>query len=247
VEFPLGVAAMAAATAILPSMARDAAAGDPRALCATFEYGFRLVSFVAVPAAAGLVLLGEPIVLLLFARGEFSAVEVRLTVQAVSYYAVGLWAFSAVRIVVAAFFALQDSRTPVRAAILSILTNFLAGVALMQPLAHGGVALATSLASAVNLLLLVAALRNKLEGLDWRAIAASLGRSLLSTAVMALAVAGVSRAMIHNPGQTTASMALGLAACIVAGVSIYLLASLALGSPEARGLFGALRGRVGVR
>jgi putative peptidoglycan lipid II flippase len=241
VEFPLGVAAMAAATAILPSMARDAAAGDPRALRETFEYGFRLVSFVSVPAAAGLVLLGEPIVTLLFARGEFSGADVRLTVQAVSYYAIGLWAFSAVRIVVAAFFALQDSRTPVRAAVFSILANLLLGWVLMQPLAHGGMALATSLASALNLLLLLAALRKKLGGMDWRAIAASLGKSLLSTAVMALAVLGVSRVMIHNPGRTTAGMALGLALSIAAGVSIYLAASLAFGSPEARGLWGALR------
>ena len=247
VEFPLGVAAMAAATAILPSMARNATAGDPRALRETFEYGFRLVSFVSVPAAAGLVLLGEPIVTLLFARGEFSGLDVRLTVQAVSYYAIGLWAFSAVRIVVAAFFALQDSRTPVRAAVCSILANFLLGWALMQPLAHGGMALATSLASALNLLLLLAALRKKLGGMDCRAMAASLGKSLLSTAVMALAVLGVSRVMIHSPGQTTAALALGLAVSLAAGVSIYLAASLAFGSPEARGLWGALRGSVRVR
>jgi len=105
-------------------------------------------------------------------------------------------------------------------------------------------ALATSLASALNLLLLLAALRKKLGGMDCRAIAASLGKSLLSTAVMALAVLGVSRVMIHSPGQTTAGLALGLALSIAAGVSIYLAASLAFGSPEARGLWGALRGSV---
>jgi putative peptidoglycan lipid II flippase len=247
VEFPLGVVAMAASTAILPSMARDAAAGDPHALRANFEYGFRLVSFVSVPAAAGLILLGEPIVTLLFARGEFNATDVRLTVQAVSYYAIGLWAFSAVRIVVAAFFALQDSRTPVRAAVFSILANLALGWVLMQPLAHGGMALATSLASVLNLLPLVAALHRKLGGMDLRAMAASLGKSLLSTAVMAVAVLGVSRLMIRGPGQTSADLVLGLTLSIATGVSIYLAAGLAFGSPEARGLWGALRGSVRVR
>jgi putative peptidoglycan lipid II flippase len=247
VEFPLGVAALAASTAILPSMARDAAAGDPRALRANFEYGFRLVSYFSLPAAAGLILLGEPIVTLLFARGEFSGTDVRLTVRALSYYAVGLWAFSAVRIVVAAFFAMQDSRTPVRAAVFSILANLLLGWILMQPLAHGGMALATSLASALNLLLLLAALDKKLGGLDRRGLAASLSKSLLSTAVMAVALGGLSRVMLQGPGQTAAGLLLGLTLSIAAGVSIYLAVSLAFGSPEARGLWGALRGGIRVR
>jgi putative peptidoglycan lipid II flippase len=241
VEFPLGVAAMAAATAILPSLARHAAAGDIRALRETFEYALRLVSFATIPAAAGLILLGEPIVVLLFARGEFSAVDARLTVQALSYYALGLWAFSAVRIVVAVFFALQDGKTPVRAALLSILANLLLGVAFMQPLAHGGVALATSLASVLNLMLLLAALRRKLAGMDWRAITRCLVRSLLSAGLMAPGVLGVSRLMIHDTAQSTTTLALGVAASMAAGAILYGSASLILGSPEARGLLTVWR------
>lgn len=244
VEFPLGVAAMAAATAILPSLARDAAAGDVRAVRATFEDALRLVSFATIPAAVGLILLGEPIVMALFARGEFSAADARLTVQALSYYALGLWAFSAVRIVVAVFFALQDARTPVRAALLSILANLMLGVAFLHPLAHGGMALATSLASVLNLVLLLAALRRKLGGMDWRAIGICLVRSILSAGLMAPAVLGVSRLMIHGAGQSTVGLASGLAASLAAGVIIYFCASLLLGSPEARGLMTALRGSV---
>jgi len=242
VEFPLGVAAMAAATAMLPSLARDAATGDTRALRQTFEYALRLVSFATIPAATGLILLGEPIVLLLFARGEFSAADARLTVLAVSYYAIGLWAFSAVRIVVAAFFALQDSKTPVRAGVLSILANLLLGIALMHPLAHGGMALATSLASVLNLVLLWTALRRKLGGLDGRGLALCLVRSLLSAGLMAPGVLGVSRLLIHGAGQPTVGLALGLAASMAAGVVIYLLASLAFRSPELRAVLTALRG-----
>jgi putative peptidoglycan lipid II flippase len=244
VEFPLGVAAMAVATAILPNLSRDAATGDLRALRATFEQAFRLVSCVTIPAAVGLILLGEPIVGLLFARGEFSAADARLTVQALSYYALGLWAFAAVRIVVAAFFALQDSKTPVRAALLAVAANLLLGVALMRPLAHGGMALATSLAALLNLALLLTALRRKLGGLDGRALVAGLVRSLVCAGLMAPAVLGVARALIQGTGQASAGLALGLAASISAGVAVYLCASLALGSPEVRGLLSALRGSV---
>jgi putative peptidoglycan lipid II flippase len=247
VEFPLGVAAMAAATAVLPSLARDAAAGDLPSLRATFGHALRLVSFATIPAAAGLILLGEPIVRLLFARGEFSALDARLTVQAVSYYALGLWAVAAVRIVVAAFFALQDSKTPVRAALLSILANLLMGAAFMHPLAHGGMALATSLAAVLNLVLLVAALRRKLGGLDGRALAGCLARALLGAGLMAPGVLGVSRLMIHGAGQSTAGLALGLAASMATGVIIYLCANLVFGSPEVRLLLAALKGRVRVR
>jgi len=204
----------------------------------------RLVSFASIPAAAGLILLGEPIVTVLFARGEFSAADARLTVQALSYYALGLWALSAVRIVVALFFALQDSKAPVRAAVFSILANLLLGIAFMHPLAHGGVALATSLASVLNLVLLLSALRRRLVGIDWHSITRCLVRSFLAAGLMAPGVLGVSRLLIQGAGQSTASLALGVAVSMAAGVIIYLSASLAFGSPEARTLLTALKGSV---
>jgi putative peptidoglycan lipid II flippase len=246
VEFPLGVAAMAGATAVLPSLARHAAAGELRSLRATYEHALRLVSFATIPAAVGLVLLGDPIVRLLFARGEFSAADARLTVQAVSYYALGLWAFSAVRIVTAAFFALQDSKTPVRAALISILANLVLGIVLMRPLAHGGMALATSLASLLNLVLLLAALRRKLGAGGGRALACCLGRSLLSAGLMAPGVLAVSRLLLRDAGQSTSGLALGLAAAMAAGVVLYLSASLVFRSPELHMLLSALRGKVRV-
>jgi putative peptidoglycan lipid II flippase len=236
-EFPLGIVAMAGATAVLPSLAREAAAGDAEALRSTFGYAFRMVSFLTLPAMAGLILLGEPMVVLLFQRGEFGPESARLTSQALSYYAVGLWAFSAVRIVVAAFFALQDSRTPVRVAIVSILANVVLGAALMRPLAHSGIALAASLASFLNLALLLLMLRKKLTAVDWRAIGASLGRSLASTLVMAAGVEFMARAVMGNRPATAA----GLAACMVAGVLIYAGAALTLRSPELAGICGLVK------
>jgi putative peptidoglycan lipid II flippase len=232
VEFPLGVVAMAGATAALPSMAREAAAGNVQALRETFAYTFRLVSFVTIPAMIGLILLREPMVALLFMRGEFGPVDVRLTAQALSYYAIGLWAFASVRIAVAAFFAMQDSRTPLRAAALSILANILLGLMLMKPLAHGGMALATSLASLLNLAILLTFLRRKITGVGWRSIGASLVRSSLSAGIMAAGVTGIAGFMLPGLSQTPAALAMGLCASIGGGVLIYGVASRALGSAE---------------
>jgi len=103
-------------------------------------------------------------VALLFMRGEFAAVDVRLTAQALSYYALGLWAFATLRIAVSAFFAQQDSRTPMLAATLSILANILLGLMLMKPMAHGGMALATSLAAMLNLGVLLMVLQRRRGG-----------------------------------------------------------------------------------
>jgi len=97
----------------------------------------------------------------LFKRGAFDSETTRLTAYALLYYSIGLWAFSAVRIVVSTFYALQDTRTPVRAAVVSVCANIMLGVILMGPMGHGGLALSTSLASMLNLGLLVRALRRQ--------------------------------------------------------------------------------------
>jgi putative peptidoglycan lipid II flippase len=132
----------------------------------------------------GLIILREPIISLLFQRGAFDAAASRLTAEAVLYYAVGLWAFSGVRIVVSAFYSLQDTKTPVKTAVVSLLVNILLSVWLMGPMRHGGLALATSVASGVNLTLLILALRRRLGRIGAKGILESLFRSAACSAVM---------------------------------------------------------------
>ena len=143
--------AQAAATAVLPSLSRQAVDGDHIGMGETFSHAMSLVLFLTIPAMVGLIVLREPIVSLLFNRGAFDAQATRLTSDALLYYALGLWAFSAVRIVVSTFYAMQDTRTPVKCATVAIAANILFGMALMGPMKHCGLALATSLASMVNL------------------------------------------------------------------------------------------------
>jgi len=232
VQFPLGIFAIAASTALLPSLSRQAAARDFEELKSTFAHALKMVFFISMPAMVGLIVLKEPVVALLFERGEFDATATQLTAHAVLYYSLGLWAFSAVRIVTATFFALQDTRTPVLMAVISIIANIILGVILMKPLAHGGLALATSLASILNLGLLVQALRAKLGSLGWRNIAHSAGRSLLSSTGMGFVVWAAARTLIPLENRTLTGLLGGVVACIGIGLCIYTAISFVLKSQE---------------
>ena len=189
VQFPLGVFAIALATAVLPTLSKQAAAKDMEGLRSSFSYALRLVFFVTVPAMVGLIVLREPIVQLLFQRGAFDFATTHLTAEALLYYSVGLWAFSGVRVVVTTFYALQDTKTPVKIAVISLLVNIVLSIVLMGPMRHGGLALATSTASGVNLVLLILALRKRLGRIGARDILQSVFKSMASAAVMGVVIA----------------------------------------------------------
>jgi putative peptidoglycan lipid II flippase len=240
-EFPLGVFGIALATAVLPTMSVQAAREERGALVDTVGFSLRLSAFVAVPATVGLVTLGEPIVRLLFERGRFGGADVAATTQALIGYAVGLPAFSATRLLAQAFYALGDTRTPVLAGLGSVVANVGLALALMGPLAQGGLALASSLAAYANLAALAWALRRRLGPLGGRALGASLARTLVASGFVWAACAGA-RSLL---GPAWAAPWLGSAltlATIAAGSLVYVGAAAGLRAPELRDL-RALRRR----
>jgi putative peptidoglycan lipid II flippase len=232
VQFPLGIFAVATATALLPGLSRQAAANDVKALKATFAYAIKLILFITLPAMVGLIVLREPIVALLFQRGEFGSDATMLTAYALLYYAIGLWAFSAVRIVVATFFALQDTRTPAQTAIISIIANILFGIMLMRPLGHGGLALATTLASVVNLGLLIRALRIKLGQLGGRRLVLSACRTMTCSGIMGIVVWKVAVTLIPSGAQSVSTLLTGLMVSIASGLLTYGAVAYLIKSPE---------------
>jgi len=232
VQFPLGIFAIAAATAVLPSLSRQAASHDVEALKDTFGHAVRLTLFLTIPSMVGLIVLRMPIITLLFKRGEFSWQATQLTAAALLYYAIGLWAFAAVRIVAAAFFALKDTRTPMIMATVSVLANILLGIVLMGPLAHGGLALATSLASSLNLGLLLYALHIKLGSLEWRGILNSVSRTVVSAAIMGAVVWVAARVFIPVEGSKFSELLAGLIGCLIIGVIVFGVCCYLIKSPE---------------
>ncbi len=183
VEFPLGVFGIAIATAALPTMAEQAARGDSRALRQTLAFTLRLGLFITLPATVGLLVLRQPIIRVLFQRGEFTPRDTAATAWALGFYALGLAAFASVKIAAQVFYALGDTRTPVKVGIAAMVLNSLlaVGLALFSPLAHGGLALATSCSATFNAGMLLWLLSRRLGPLGDPAWRASLGRTGLAT------------------------------------------------------------------
>lgn len=243
-EFPLGIFGIALATAALPSMSAQAARREFAALRATLEFALRMSTFVAVPAMVGLVILGGPIVRLLFQRGEFSPSDAALTAQALAGYAVGLPAFSSTRIAAQTFYALGDTRTPVLVGFVSVAVNVVLALLLMWPLRHSGLALASSLSSYVNVLGLCWLLRRRLDGPRGRDLWRSFGRTIAAAAGLALWCAWTVGMLPVVPAP--AERGLGwLVLALAGGMLAYAATAAVLRSPELHALVGMLRRRGG--
>jgi putative peptidoglycan lipid II flippase len=186
IHFPLGIFGIAIATAVLPTMSAQAARHETEEFRETLSFGLRLVFFIMFPAMAGLITLRIPIVNLLLEHGQFDRISTLGVATALLYYAVGLWAMAGVRIVSQAFYALQDTKTPVKIAVLAIFTNILLSAAFISwtPLNHGGLALANSLAAMLNISLLTIQLRKKIGRMDGRKIFFSLLRIIPASIAM---------------------------------------------------------------
>lgn len=241
-EFPLGIFGIALATAALPSMSGQAARREFPALRATLEWALRMSAFVAVPATVGLLVLGGPIVQLLFRRGEFTVSDGALTAQALAGYAVGLPAFSATRIAAQTFYALGDTRTPVWIGFVSVAVNVVLALLLMWPLQHVGLALASSLSSYVNLLGLCWLLRRRLGGPRGGDLWWSLARTLAASGALALWCLGLSGRVPGVPAPAGRGLP-WLIVALVGGVAVYAVAAAALRSAELASLLGMLRRR----
>jgi putative peptidoglycan lipid II flippase len=224
-EFPLGIFAFAVGMASLPSLSGLAAQGKMEELKETLSFTFRLVSFISVPAMVGLIALKTPIVNLLFQRGLFDYSATEKTAFALLFYSVGLWAIAGARTIVPAFYSLQDTWTPLKIALICLGANVIFIAIFIFPLKHGGLALATSLSSTLNLILLFWKLNSKLGKIDMRKNMKALLRDVFCSLPM-----GVAAYLICSMGNWTVSgnviekiLLLGIG--ILVGLGIYLVCS----------------------
>ncbi len=167
-EFPLGVFGIALATVILPNLSKKHAAANTAKFSATLDWALRLAVIITVPAAVGLVILAGPILITLFQYDAFQPDDVRMAAFSLVAYAAGLPAFIAIKVLAPGYYARQDTRTPVKIAIVAMTTNMvlnlvLVGLLLHQGFAgpHAGLALASSVAAYLNALLLYRGLRKR--------------------------------------------------------------------------------------
>jgi putative peptidoglycan lipid II flippase len=240
VQFPLGVFAIAISTAVLPAMSRQSADRNMEGLKESLSYAFRLVSFIMLPATAGLIVLREPIISVLFQRGSFDHMATVQTARALFFYSVGLWAIACARIVAPTFYSLKDTVTPVKAAIVSLVVNIFLSMVLMIPLKHGGLALSISISSGLNLILLLYFLRKKIGGLGLLKSLPSLWRSLLCCLPMCLVVYVVTRGQNWESTDPSFSRGLALLFSLVLGVGLYLLTAYLLRIDELKALLSTI-------
>jgi putative peptidoglycan lipid II flippase len=233
VQLPLGVFAIAIGTALLPSLSTQAANKDFDHFENTFNHSLRLVFFIAFPATVGLIILGKPIFLVLFERGAFDATSTLMTNTALFYYALGLWAVSGLRIVVPAFYAFQDTKTPVKVAVVALFVNLIAGLCLMGPLKHGGIALALSISASVQFSLLLFLLKRKIALANLGSVLVPVLKSAFASGLMGLGVFYLhSRWLMIDSNEGLLSIIVNLCVLVGAGVAIYFGAARVLGCPE---------------
>lgn len=187
---PIGVIAQSIATVLFPMFSRLFAANDVDGLRRAFSTGFRVTLFLTVPATVGLMLLARPIVQILLQRGAFTAQSTEMTVVALELFAVGLFAHAGLETITRAFYAMHDTATPVRIGIASVVLNIILSLVLIGPLQQGGLALANSIATTLEMIILLYLLRPRLGGVDGRTLATSAGKMFVGAIVMALAIAG---------------------------------------------------------
>ncbi|MEL7187579.1 MAG: murein biosynthesis integral membrane protein MurJ [Pseudomonadota bacterium] len=235
-EFPLGLFGIALATVTLPYLSRLWASEERHNFTATLDWSMRIATLIAVPAALGLFLLAGPLVATLFYGGEFDQKSVRMTTLALQAYSAGLVGFSFVKVLAPAFFAREDTRTPVRIGIIALAVNLVLGVSAAWYMTHAGfegphvaLAAATSVAAVLNAGLLLRRLRREgvLDGTqNWGAF---LVRVLLGNAAMWGVLAALARAPEWWLSTSIGGRITWLAVSVVAGASAYFVVLLLLG------------------
>ncbi len=223
-QLPLGIFAVALGVALLPTLSTQAARGDLKELVQTLGFSIRLILFVTIPATAGLIILRKPIINTLWERGEFLASTTEGTAIALLYYSIGLCAYSGIKIIAPAFYSLQDTKTPAKIGVYSMILNTVLNLVLMGPLQHGGLALATSLAALFNVALLIFYLRKRLGLMGGRKILRSALKMSSATIAMS-AITYLCRESFFHASDPLLIRLLALTACISIGLLVYALIS----------------------
>ncbi len=235
-QLPIGVFGVAIGTTSLTHLARDAAANDHDALRKTLRRGIQLVLFLTVPSTVGLAVLGRPIIGLIFQHGRFSAHATVETARALSGFAVGLAAYSAIKVVAPAFYALGKTRVPLFASLAAVASNVLWNVLTFRRFGHVGLAVGTSIAAIANLTVLIVAFQAEVGGLLTRGLTGGVARIGLAAAVMAAAIWPLERWLVTVVPQGPGGRAIDALVPIVAGATVYFSAARILRIPEAKSL-----------
>jgi putative peptidoglycan lipid II flippase len=229
-QFPLGVFAIALATAIFPKLSEGAVDTDRAQFRAILRRGIEASLFIGLPASIGLIAVRYPAIQLLFERGNFTPADTELVARSTGLYAGAIWAFSLQQILNRAYYALHDTTTPLVLGILNLALNLLVEIPLLwTPLAEAGMAAGTLVAFSIQALAMVWLLDRKAGGLGLSASVPPIAKMLAATAAMGAACWLVQRLPIYPDGTTKTATAMQLMTLMVTGGTVYFAACAAMG------------------
>jgi len=224
-QLPIGLFGMAIATVTLAEVSRHAARREMPELKRTISFSLRFGLFLTLPATMVLIALAHPIVALLYQHGRFGPLDSTQTAQALWGYALGLSAFSAVRVLVPVYYSLGMTRIPVTISFVTIAINIVLNIALMGPLRHRGLALATSISSVLNFVLLFEMLRRKIGPMGGRLLLRSATQIFLASALAALAALAAATGVESLVGLTSVAARIAVVGGGIAAATVVYLAS----------------------
>ncbi len=242
---PVGIFAQAVATAAFPTFAAQIADGQQNAMRGTFGNILRTVLFLTIPAAVGLLVLAVPVVTVLLQRGAFTAQSTQMVAYALRFYALGLVAHATVEITVRAFYALHDTLTPVAVGIGAMFLNILLSVWWVRYWSFGGLALANSVATSLEMVLMLALLSRKMNGIEMRRLLLAVFRNGGAALLMGGIVWGWLRWMQTQTWNASPVSAMWIAAIVglLLAVVVYLAGGLLFRSNELKPALALLKRR----
>lgn len=217
----LGVIAVAVANAMYPEFAEAHVLNDSRKFLNSVLRSFNGLLLIILPFSAGMIILREPLVRVVYQRGAFDDTAFALTVIALFFYTLGLPAMSLREIILRAFYSLQDTKTPMVIGVVTVVINIILNIILVRYLAHGGLALATSISVTAGLLMLLWYLRKKLGHIGGAVILKTGAKVGFSCLVMGAAVVFLYNRMQGVLGDGLVGDLAVICACAAAGAGVY--------------------------
>lgn len=229
VELPLGVFGIAIATVILPSLSRNVSTETSESFAKTLDWAVRMVLLIGLPAALALLILAEPLIVTLFMYGAMEVDDVAKTAMSLRAYSLGLLAFMLIKVLATGFFSRQDTKTPVAIGIKAMGANMVFNLALIVPLQHVGLALATSLSAFLNAGLLLRGLLKEKVFIWQPGWGRFIGQMLLANGAMVLFLLLNQQGLLEWVEKALSGRVFDLAWVCVGGVMIYFVALFACG------------------
>ena len=220
-QFPIGVFGVAIATATLPAISRNAALEAVSDFRHTLASSIRLAFLLTIPSAVGLIVLGRPIIALIYERGHFTTDDTLHTANALALYAIGLAGYSAIKILAPAFYALGDARKPMIVSLLSIGTNYVMNGLLVSRFQERGLALSTSTVALLNFALLYFIMQRRIQGLEGRRTLLTIIKILIASAAMGAACWAMSAGITRLIGDHFAARVINVSVSVGLGALIF--------------------------